>query len=761
MRTLSTAQTDALSALDRTTFVRVKVEDPDGTMVDVTDHYDQDFLEQVVIEADVDNPISAVTITLRRKSGGYNLAVLDEDSHINRDSSFAYAPFLNPNRDVTIEVATLGSNTTPASGDWVLIWEGIVDEVNWGGDSHVTLRARDPMARLNDTFIETTGDYGDDAGTEDVEDVMQEILDAFISSPSMTLTYTATSFAVREYELGNVTVLEALKALADLIGWNLSWRWDGSASDFRLTLWEPDRTNTTAAYTFGQDDYYVIPRVSLDLEGIRNKGEVVYITSSGTVGTATETRTTSQTLYSTRFIRIDARGTSVVTATQAATMLDAILDDLEEPSVQQEIEAAFFWPVELGDLYAFSANDHYSTEQKWAVFGYRHVLSGRQKRTTLRVGGKPSGGYARWHAIEQVAQVRKEKPTVAMTVAQSGTTGSLDLTIHDPDFAVTNVQFAEKTDAGAYGSLATTWDRSTGTIGLDVSLTRGEDITLAAKHTASIRYVVTYNDGRTSGLTIEGAHAFDTDFVAEVTHIEVTFDADGEVVVSATGDEDTANMYVTVGDGSAPSDPTSGANDGTISGRNGTVSTGVKVTTGNDAYVKVIGYNSTPTAGPVRSTRQARRIGQYQKDTSARSHSGSGTETTLETITVSANTLGTDGGVRLTGFVQASSLTGILVVRIKFGGSTVSTFAFNGTTGGASFVTTLFNDGATNAQDSLTNWLVVGDSSKEVEIDRGTSAIDTTSSADLTITGQLGFGGGGTGGSVTLQLTHAELLGTD
>jgi len=351
-------------------------------------------------------------------------------------------------------------------------------------------------------------------------------------------------------------------------------------------------------------------------------------------------------------------------------------------------------------------------------------------------------------------------PSVAMAVAQSGTTGSLDLEIHDPALAVTNVQFAKKTDAGSYGSLATTWDRSTGTIGASVDLTRGEDITLTSKHAVSIRWVVTYTDDAGGSRTLEGAHSFDSDLIAEVTNIGVAFNANGEAVVSATGDEDTADLYVTVSDGSAPADPTAGTNDGSISGRTGSVDTGVKITTGSEAFVRVVAADSGGTPGPVVQTRQERRIGPFAKDTTDRAHSGNGTETTVETLTIPANKLGTNGGVRLTGWVQTSGLSGVLAVRIKLGGSAVASLFFTGTSGGMSFVTVLFNDGATDAQDSLTNWLVTGGSA-EVEIDRGVGAIDSTSDMDITITVQLGFGGGGTAGSATLRLTYLEFLGTD
>ena len=393
MRTTTAAQDAALAASDRTTWVRVKVEDPDATMVDMTDFFGEDFLVAAQVEATVDQSIGTATVTLWRQAGQYSLAPLLEGSLVNRDSGDTYAAFLNVNRAITIEVATLAAGSArpaSASTDWVLIFDGQVDEIDWG-QPQVVLRCRDGMAVFNDTIIETVSTYGSDSSPVAIETVMQSILDDNFGASTYVLeTSSSPGFGIYEYELGNVSVLEALEALADLIGWNLHWLWDSVSSSFRITLWEPNRAGTTAAYTLGADDYYAVQAVGYSLHGIRNKGELLYNSTAGLPGTVTDLRTQSQTLYSTRFIRVDARDTSVVTGTQAAALLDAIMDDLEEPSIQQQVECAFLWPIELGDLYEWTANDiHYDTDQTWGVFGYRHTLTPMQNRTIVSVSESP------------------------------------------------------------------------------------------------------------------------------------------------------------------------------------------------------------------------------------------------------------------------------------------------------------------------------------------------------------------------------------
>ncbi len=56
MRTLTGLQQSALQLLDRATHIRVDIEDPDGNMQDVTDFNGLDFLDQVTVEADVEQP---------------------------------------------------------------------------------------------------------------------------------------------------------------------------------------------------------------------------------------------------------------------------------------------------------------------------------------------------------------------------------------------------------------------------------------------------------------------------------------------------------------------------------------------------------------------------------------------------------------------------------------------------------------------------------------------------------------------------------
>lgn len=85
----------------------------------------------------------------------------------------------------------------------------------------------------------------------------------------------------------------------------------------------------------------------------------------------------------------------------------------------------------------------------------------------------------------------------------------------------------------------------------------------------------------------------------EGPRFEATINGDGQVVCNVLADPEAANVYVTVGDGSAPADPTASVKDGALVGRFGTIATTKTITVGNDAYVKTVAADLDGNLGPV------------------------------------------------------------------------------------------------------------------------------------------------------------------
>lgn len=112
-----------------------------------------------------------------------SLAPLVTGSKIN-NATGSYFPRIDVGRAIQIETATIPESVAPAAADWRLVFEGEIDEIDWGTDgssSVVTLVARDKAATPQDRFLEKEGrtngnPYGSDLGVA-VETVMQQILD--------------------------------------------------------------------------------------------------------------------------------------------------------------------------------------------------------------------------------------------------------------------------------------------------------------------------------------------------------------------------------------------------------------------------------------------------------------------------------------------------------------------------------------------------------------------------------------------------------
>lgn len=116
-------------------------------------------------------------------------------------------------------------------------------------------------------------------------------------------------------------------------------------------------------------------------------------------------------------------------------------------------------------------------------------------------------------------------------------------------------------------------------------------------------------------------------------------------------------------------------------------------------------------------------------------HTGGTTETTLATITVPANSMGANGRLEIEALFSYTGGTDTWRPRIKFGGTTIHEQAAFGSTNVSAFlVTRLFNRNATNSQvaPSVTQLNLSQNAGAVV-----TAAIDTTSSQDVVITGQL------------------------
>lgn len=210
------------------------------------------------------------------------------------------------------------------------------------------------------------------------------------------------------FQSRNVSVFDALTALARQIGWDIRHGW--VTSSFGLKFFTPDRAKATVDRTFQAGEVLSMDRLNKDRTTVRNRIVVRYkdVTDRDLQGNAkrkvyTANDATSQTKYGLRTMEVAEGETSQIdTATEAQRMADAILSDLALPNMNMELTVPF-WPfVELGDRYTIGANAiHFDSDQTLAVKGYRHVIeSDGSAKTTLKMTGKPTAGIIRHLELE-------------------------------------------------------------------------------------------------------------------------------------------------------------------------------------------------------------------------------------------------------------------------------------------------------------------------------------------------------------------------
>jgi hypothetical protein len=259
------------------------------------------------------------------------------------------------------------------------------------------------------TAVWTCGVATAAAGTVGMEAVLQQMLN---DSPVSLTLYApdASSFLMSPWKQEREPILEAMRKVSQLIGWDLRPRYDSSGT-YRFQLYRPDRAASSPLRTFAPSQYADVSTLSLGIEDVRNVMRVIYGDSAdlGSDGKTPKRKYVqvsdgaSISAYGRRFMEIAEEATSQIdTTAEASALASAAISDLSTPYASLEVDAFFFPWAQVGDLYRFSANYvHFDADQDLAVVGVAHDAQlgedGEQSfRTTLTCRGKPSGGRDRW-----------------------------------------------------------------------------------------------------------------------------------------------------------------------------------------------------------------------------------------------------------------------------------------------------------------------------------------------------------------------------
>lgn len=433
---------------------RALVEDQSSSMIDVTDlnGLGVDFLDGFSVSNGGDQPVKTATVDLLREQENLSLAYLKTDTRINltdiTDPS-AYAPFLDANRAIWLEAARLPLFILAESSDYVRIFQGRIDEVDWGRDK-VSLSCRDDGGILVDTFIEEERPYGATT-TATLEQVLQTLLDdndssAVSDSYAPILLYSpvpsqwilnlvdppAPSAVSKTLLQRREPVMSALRTLVGQIGWEIRFRYDLNTATWRLTLFEPDRLREDVDFAFAPDDILDITQSKISATQTRNVVRVSYpssetsgppaptnplpagITNIGqgwnnvdgesnrTFAYFTVTNAGARAKYGRRFMEVnEASSSQIDTVDEAARMAAAMCLDLAEPELLYDVTMPLFHEIDVQDVATFLTNRimHTGDQKRLAVHGVRHTF-GDSCTTSISTRGKPSVGFNRWLVLD-------------------------------------------------------------------------------------------------------------------------------------------------------------------------------------------------------------------------------------------------------------------------------------------------------------------------------------------------------------------------
>jgi hypothetical protein len=566
VRSLLTGERSTITGTGYARHLKLEVQNGSGTWKNVGDLLGVDYVIGGGWGEDMDQPVGTASVRIRRRNGSTSLSPLVVGSILNVDDDGFYAPLLEKGRAFRAWSATVPNGTLPTSSDWREGMQGRIDTVAWDSDP-IVIDCSDLGAWLADTQIKVDGvQYGTVPTGTPLATALQHIIDDTPSgklTPTQETVYvnTTNDFALTNWlQSGNNKVLDGARALVQqTTADDFRFRYD-AAHVFRLTLFDPQRGRSTVDATLGPEEYYPIRRLSSGIVDIRNSGEMDY--DGGTVTSPADPATDPSVLnYGERFFRLPAND-AISTELQAQTLLDIVVEDLNDGPLDLEVAMPMFWPVQLYDRITFSANsDHFDEDQTLMVAGYRHEFDGLgQATTTLRCGGKVVGAYADW-----LKGIRTRRTTIetynqvlAKVTASDATTVTVTVTATSPAGTPT-VEYVGATGSatklsgpaiGVASASGTVWVFTRGTSGSGVgqaqfravfpgNINDDDFVTIPEQAPvltfAEVRSVITASDATTETITVTGLPSGATVELVGVTGSATRASGPAVGVASASG----------------------------------------------------------------------------------------------------------------------------------------------------------------------------------------------------------------------------------
>jgi len=402
MRTIVGA-TDKVSAS-----LRVTVKDHGDNWRDISAR-----VKSLSYSDDMESDSCSVSISIRNQYSAYvsttpnvNLDPLDEDSDFNKVSA-VYYPLLARYNEIKVEV------TKNAGVNWYEIFRGyvgpgnVIIDTDVEGDDTITVKPVDTSFPYKEFYFYDPLIYKD----ADAVSIMGQMFADHKFTQSIVET-DAPGFHVEEYQTGEINIWESQQKLLEPTGYIYRIKWDSGSSSFKPTVYDPLRTNTTPDWTC--DGEFKHRKIDLDESDVRSEVVIFYrLRDVGTLKTFQLSNDSARLkygipdgsggrLHKTMWYLtqgIGARHSMIDMVSEAQTLCEYMLHDLEEPAPDIEIQLPYIHPgIEAHDLISFVGRDYTALVGvmgvSWSIDVQNMVGSTTIKGTVDRVIGQ----YRRWTA---------------------------------------------------------------------------------------------------------------------------------------------------------------------------------------------------------------------------------------------------------------------------------------------------------------------------------------------------------------------------
>lgn len=381
------------------TQIRVEIEDANGIMQDFMDLDGFCYISSVTVSEDIGNPFPVCDIGFYWCKDYWNMSPFSTGSK--------YSGYVDSGRIVNVYTKTYPDGTSSEDIPFTILHQFTIDEYDIAEpEGKITCRCK-LGALLMDTFIPKASLYGNDNGSEDVEDVVSGLLTDHILVPPSHTFVTPTNFQVKKFAQQKMTLYQAIQNVVQQIGWDMRIHNIVGTQNFQIVFYEPDRNVVSGSqYEIQPQNIHKVNRFASSITAVRNFVTVWYgsVANVDEIGNELRSNVVAQDAvsiakYGKRAVDLALGATSLIQdPVDATSFANFVLQDLSDPSLGITAELThYFHPAQINDYYTFKASGKQWTEDAdLAIEGYAHTFQPGNAYTTLKARGNPSLDIDSW-----------------------------------------------------------------------------------------------------------------------------------------------------------------------------------------------------------------------------------------------------------------------------------------------------------------------------------------------------------------------------